>query len=642
VTLALVNGRGEHSEFVFDERSTCLIGRGEDCSPRLPNDEHHRSVSRHHCMLDINPPDVCIRDFGSRNGTYVNGVKIGQRDPAQSAEQGRGLGLQERDLKDGDEVRLGRSVAFRVSVKLPPEAATTIVLGAHLAETLLPPGCVKCGRETTRELGIRGAAATGQYVCESCQANPEDVMTLLVKLAQAGTRSDLNAIAEYTLLGELGRGGMGAVYLARHKTTAQHVALKLMLPKVAANETARARFMREVELTRMLRHPNVAALYEDGFADGAFFFTTEYCEGGSLDRLLRIRGGKLPIDEAVKYALDVLDGLEYAHSRNVVHRDLSPSNILLADATTASSSSSARTVPGPSNRAGIDAINADADIDGNARYAAPPSNRAHLSDDAHTRAHMAHMAHMSNQAHFRDGAHAVPSTGPGPDNRADGNARIVANNRASTNGIAHPSNGSVAGIAHAAHAIASPNDEADAPAGAVTNSGARANARASADADPAARPGTGPGSSPSANALRRYGATTPYIAKVGDFGLGKAFDQAGLSGLTRTGAKAGKPWYLARQQVVNFKQVPKAVDIWALAACLYKCLTGTYVRDFPDDVDQWHVILYSSPVPIRERDRSIPPALAEVIDEALREQPEIGFSTAAAFRDALRQAWPIG
>jgi eukaryotic-like serine/threonine-protein kinase len=533
VTLALVNGRGERSEFVFDERSTCLIGRGEDCSPRLPNDEHHRSVSRHHCMLDINPPDVRIRDFGSRNGTYVNGVKIGQRDPAQSAAQGRGLGLQERDLKDGDEVRLGRSVSFRVSVKLPPEAATTVVLGAHLAETLPPPGCVKCGREITHELGIRGPAAASEFVCESCQANPEDVMTLLVKLAQAGTRSDLSAIAEYTLLGELGRGGMGAVYLARHKTTAQHVALKLMLPKVAANETARARFMREVELTRMLRHPNIAALYEDGFADGAFFFTTEYCEGGSLDKLLRTRGGKLPIDEAVKYALDVLDGLEYAHSRNVVHRDLSPSNILLAHPTTAPSA-------GPSNRTDI---NADPAIDAGTHHGAGTDNRA--------------------------GTH--------------GGAYAPAGNRA----------------------------HADSPA------------------------------YPSANGLRRYGATTPYIAKVGDFGLGKAFDQAGLSGLTRTGAKAGKPWYLARQQVVNFKQVPKAVDVWALAACLYKCLTGTYVRDFPDDVDQWHVILYSSPIPIRERDQNIPRALAEVIDEALREQPEIGFSTAAAFRDALRQAWPL-
>ena len=473
VSLSLVDGRGERSEFVFDERSTCLIGRGEDCSPRLPNDEHHRSVSRHHCMLDINPPDVRIRDFGSRNGTFVNGVKIGQRDPSQSAAQGRAPGRHEQDLRDGDEVRLGRSVAFRINVVVPPEEATTLVVEPDQADTLPPPGCVKCGREITRELGRRGVAA-GQYVCAACQANPQDVMTLLVKLAQAGTRSDLRAIAQYTLLDELGRGGMGAVYLARHRETGRLVALKLMLPKVAANEVARARFLREVELTRRLRHPNIARLYDDGFGDGAFFFTSEYCEGGSLDRLLQVRGGTLPVDEAVRYTLDVLEGLDYAHEKeNIVHRDLSPSNILLADSTSAG---------------------------------------------------------------------------------------------------------------------------------------------------------------------RGYGGA-PYVAKIGDFGLGKAFDQAGLSGLTRTGAKAGKPWYLARQQVVNFKNVPKSVDVWALAASLYKCLTGAYVRDFPGDVDQWQVILYSAPVPIRERDPKVPRALAEVIDTALIDHREIGFASAAAFRDALRSAW---
>jgi pSer/pThr/pTyr-binding forkhead associated (FHA) protein len=468
VTLTLVNGRAERSEFAFDERSTCLIGRGEDCSPRLPNDDDHRSVSRHHCMLDINPPDVRIRDFGSRNGTYVNGVKIGQRDPGQSAAQGRELRLQERDLQDGDEVRLGRSVSIKVRVTVPQPPATQAAPGLPDV-TLPPPGCVKCGREITHEVGVWPGS---EYVCASCRARPEEVMTLLVSLAQAGNRSDLKAIAEYTLLHELGRGGMGAVYLARHRVTGRLVALKLMLPKVAANDTARARFQREVELTRMLRHPNVAALYEDGFADGAFFFTTEYCEGGSLDRLLLKRGGKLPPEEAVRYAIDVLDGLEYAHSRGVVHRDLSPSNILLSDA----------------------------------------------------------------------------------------------------------SGGAVSG----------------------------------------------------------YGA---YVAKVGDFGLAKAFDQAGLSGLTRTGATAGKPWYLARQQVVNFRDVPYAVDVWALAACLYKCLTGAYVRDFPGDVDQWHVILYSDAVPIRERDPQVPAALAEVVDTALREHPQLGFPNAAALREALRGAW---
>lgn len=471
VTLTVTDGRARRSEYVFDERSTCLIGRAEDCVPRLPDDDRHRSVSRHHCMLDINPPAVRVRDFGSRNGTYVNDVKIGQRDPGQSAAQGRELRLQERDLRDGDVVRLGRSVSIAVRVTVPAPPPTLRVA----APTLPPPGCVKCGREITDEVG---AWPGTDYVCASCRAHPEEVMTLLVSLAQAGDRSDLKAIAEYSLLHELGRGGMGAVYLARHRVTGREVALKLMLPKVAASATARARFQREVELTRMLKHPNIAALYEDGFADGAFFFTTEYCEGGSLDRLLSRRGGKLPPDEAVRYAIDVLDGLEYAHSRGVVHRDLSPSNILLSDAS-------------------------DSAIGG---------------------------------------------------------------------------------------------------------------------------------------AIGRHNA---YVAKVGDLGLGKAFDQAGLSGLTRTGATAGKPWYMARQQVVNFKDVPYAVDVWALAACLYKCLSGAYVRDFPGDVDQWHVILYSDAVPIRQREPSVPRALAEVVDTALCEFPQIGFGSAAALREALRRAWPV-
>ena len=460
VTLSVLRGGAGPREYVFDERSTCLIGRGEDCEPRLPNDEAHRSVSRHHCLLDINPPDVRVRDLGSRNGTFVNGVKIGQREAHHTPEQGRALAFQERDLGDGDELRLGKSVAFRVGVRtLAPADPATVA-------TLLPPACSRCGREISRELGSR----VGAYVCAHCQTEPDAVLRLLIDRAHAGDRAELAPIAQYTLLRELGRGGMGAVYLARHQHTGHEVALKLMLPKVAANPNARARFLREVELTRVLRHPHIAALHEDGFADGAFFFTSEYCAGGSLDRLLEQRGGRLPIEEAVRYTLEVAAGLEFAHARGVVHRDLSPSNILLALA--------------PWSSAG------------------------------------------------------------------------------------------------------------------------------------------GPGA---------------LTAKVGDFGLAKAFDHAGLSGLTRTGTTAGKPWYMPRQQVVNFRDVPFAVDVWALAACLYKCLTNAYVRDFGGQ-DHWQVILHTAPLPIRRRDPAVPEPLARVIDHALVEQPAIGFATAREFADALRRA----
>jgi serine/threonine protein kinase len=128
------------------------------------------------------------------------------------------------------------------------------------------------------------------------------------------------------------------------------------------------------------------------------------------------------------------------------------------------------------------------------------------------------------------------------------------------------------------------------------------------------------------------------VAKVSDFGLSRAFDLAGLSGLARTGSTAGKPWFMPRQQVVNFKYAGPEVDVWAAAACLYSMLTGATPRDFPSKKDVWQVVLDTEPVPIRRRDTGIPSRLAEVIDEALIDRPAILFKTAADLKKALLAA----
>ncbi|MEU5734670.1 MULTISPECIES: protein kinase domain-containing protein [Streptomyces] len=93
------------------------------------------------------------------------------------------------------------------------------------------------------------------------------MLKLLLEPAHGG-RADLKAIRGYSVIRELGRGGMGAVHLARHEATGVEVALKVMLPKVAASETARARFLREVALTRAMKHPHVVALHDAGFGYG--------------------------------------------------------------------------------------------------------------------------------------------------------------------------------------------------------------------------------------------------------------------------------------------------------------------------------------------------------------------------------------
>jgi eukaryotic-like serine/threonine-protein kinase len=154
-------------------------------------------------------------------------------------------------------------------------------------------------------------------------------------------------IRGYTTLKELGQGGCSAVYLVSHDQSKELMALKVMLPKVATKPWAIAMFLREVENTKALNHPNVVQLRDYGYDRRIFFFTLEYCNGGSVADLIRQRGGQLSIDEAMPIILQTLDGLEYAHNAEIpyvkradgsigkgwglVHRDLKPGNIFLTE-----------------------------------------------------------------------------------------------------------------------------------------------------------------------------------------------------------------------------------------------------------------------------------------------------------------------
>jgi serine/threonine protein kinase len=136
------------------------------------------------------------------------------------------------------------------------------------------------------------------------------------------------------------------------------------------------------------------------------------------------------------------------------------------------------------------------------------------------------------------------------------------------------------------------------------------------------------------------GAGSARVARVGDYGLAKAFDDAGLSGATRTGEVAGTPHFMARQQVIEFKYAEPEVDVWAMAASLYNMLTGAVPRDFPPGRDPWWMVLETPPVPIRQRKATLPADLAAVIDRALQDNPEIPFKTAKDFKEALEDACP--
>src|SRR5262249_32276398 len=126
--------------------------------------------------------------------------------------------------------------------------------------------------------------------------------------------------------------------------------------------------------------------------------------------------------------------------------------------------------------------------------------------------------------------------------------------------------------------------------------------------------------------------------RVGDFGLAKAFDRAGLGGRTGSGGGRGTRSFRPRRQVVNLKSARPPVDVWAAAATLYSLLTGRAPRDFPAGVDWWVVVLQRDAVPVRDRNPAVPRRLAEVIDRALIDRPAIPFAAVDEFRRALKAA----
>jgi pSer/pThr/pTyr-binding forkhead associated (FHA) protein len=107
VTLRVRRGGTMEQEFAFDKPTSWVVGRAEDCSLQLTGGFDSLLVSRHHCLLDIDPPVVRVRDLGSLNGTYLNGEMIGHRDKSQTAEEAIQTPGPVYELADGDQLAVG-------------------------------------------------------------------------------------------------------------------------------------------------------------------------------------------------------------------------------------------------------------------------------------------------------------------------------------------------------------------------------------------------------------------------------------------------------------------------------------------------------------------------------------------------------
>ncbi len=268
--------------YVWDGNENLVVGRDADLDLSFPQDFY---FSRFHFQLSRRSDSFVLADLESRNGTYVNGRRV-----------------DEILLADGDKIECGQTV-FVVAIKepevetleLPPEVQQTNVVSSyqHSDDSPWPVPSISSNR---------GSELPG----------------------------GLSRIGSYRLTKVLGRGMMGAVYLAIEEQTQEELAIKLVTPEFADDKLGLKLLIREASILQKLDHPRIVRGRGLGFEAGYFFQAMEHVDHRPFEEWANGMSASKKSRLCCGILSQVLDALDYAHQNGIVHRDLKPANILLS------------------------------------------------------------------------------------------------------------------------------------------------------------------------------------------------------------------------------------------------------------------------------------------------------------------------
>ena len=429
---------------------------------------------------------------------------------------------------------------------------------------------------------------------------------------------------KYRLERLLGRGGMGAVYLATHLGTERYVALKLIAPQFMRNEEFVARFKREARAAGRLRHPNVVDVTDFGFTeagkDQVAYLVMEYLDGCTLGDVLE-EEKRLPLEWVVDIIEQVCSAVHEAHKQGIVHRDLKPDNIWLEP-----------------NRLGSYRVKVlDFGIAKLAEVDAP-DGEGHL--EASASASEASSSAAAGTGVGQGGPTKLPSSEAAtiiPAQRDAGTVMPGARVTNVTNLIGDASHFDLDTVAYA------PGDgptgdrfEASAEGDAVQTKLFGGSAAAGMEVS---RPSLGPAEDQDTDRTLMMDQATRLLGSSGHTTSSSTLGQA--TKLTRVGAIMGTPVYMSPEQCAA-KSLDARSDIYSLGVITYQMLAGEPpFAGHTGSVMREHLEL--PPPPLRERRKKIPKRVAETVMAALAKDPAGRPQTALAFANSLSaQAASIG
>lgn len=554
--------------FVYDGKESVIVGRQDDCNIALPE----VTVSRYHCLIDIAPPSVMVRDFGSLNGTYLNGEKIGQRASGMSVEAARDVLGSEFALKPGDRLGIGKDCEISFEVILPQYCADCF-----------------CEIDDTGHVNPENMA-----ICADCHEKRREEQ----KAREAAAKAE------------------------KERAEAQKRALELALKaKAAADAKAKA----EAEKAQREAEKKAAELKQK-----------EQEENQRKNALAEARKAeKVRKDEEQKQRMDqrceVCGGSASASDRPCLCEECrkDPRKVLRFLMEQAGKGrGDAREIAGYRNirmlgKGGMGQVWLVEEEKTGERMALKIM-LAQVQADEHQKAMFLREAYGAGQLnhpnivrHFKCGqsGDAYFILMEACDNSVD---TLITNSggKLSLDLATHITLQVLDGLIYA-------HKE---PVFVRLKNGDTVTANGIVHRD--FKPGN----------IFLTGSGKNLRAKIGDFGLAKAFETSGLSNHTRTGAAAGTPVFMPKQQVLKFKYAKPDVDVWAAAASYYYMLTGAFTKAFVPEKDLFLQAISLPAVPIRVRNPNIPQKLAAVIDKALEEKPKIGVQSAAELKHMIERA----